>query len=181
MAHTAAGLVAHAKAQLGQIYWYGTFGQAPSLGLLEVKCKQYPAHYSAERMAYAKKYHVGRLGARTFDCAGLVKSYWMMDGPAAQPKYLPQYDMSAAMLKGQCGQTGKIATLPEEPGLLVFIGGTHVGVYIGGGRVAEARGFSHGVVETKLKDRAWDAWGRLKWLEGETQKVCPACGQKITT
>ena len=182
MAYTAAGLVAHAKAQQGQIYWYGTFGQAPTLALLEGKRKQYPAHYTAERLAYAKKYHAGRPGARVFDCAGLVKSYWMMDSPTAKPKYLAQYDKSAAMLKAECGQTGKIASLPEEPGLLVFIGGTHVGVYIGGGRVMEARGFSHGVVETRLKDRAWDAWGRLKWLEtGNTVNICPACGQKIPT
>ena len=42
MAYTAAGLVAHARAQLGQFYWYGTFGQAPTLDLLEQKRKQYP-------------------------------------------------------------------------------------------------------------------------------------------
>jgi len=177
---TAAGLVAHAKAQLGQIYWYGAFGQAPTLDLLEQKRKQYPQYYTQARVDYAKKYQVGKPGARVFDCAGLVKSYWMMDSPTAKPKYLVQYDKSAAMLKSCCAVRGKIAALPEEPGLLVFIGGTHVGVYIGGGRVVEARGYSHGVVETKLNERAWDAWGRLDWLE-ESQKICPACGQKILT
>jgi len=179
LAYTAASLVAHVKAQAGQIYWYGTFGQAPTLDLLEQKRRQYPAYYTAERVDYAKKFQVGRPGARVFDCAGLVKSYWMMDSPTAKPKYLAQYDKSAAMLKAECGQTGKIATLPEEPGLLVFIGGTHVGVYIGNGRVMEARGYSYGVVETALQGRAWDAWGRLKWLEEAKDKVCPTCGQKI--
>ena len=83
------------------------------------------------------------------------------------------------MLKAECGDKGKIATLPEEPGLLVFIAGTHVGVYIGNGRVVEARGYSHGVVETKLKERGWDSWGRLRWLEEEQAAICPVCGQKI--
>ena len=179
MAYTPAGLVAHARAQLGQFYWYGTFGQAPTLELLEQKRKQYPQSWTPERVDNAKKYQVGRPGARTFDCAGLVKSYWMMDGPTAKPKYIVEKDQSAAGLKSCCGEKGKIASLPEEPGLLVFIGGTHVGVYAGGGRVIEARGFSHGVVETKLGERAWDAWGRLNWLEEDTQEICPACGQPI--
>ena len=179
MAYTAEGLVAHAKAQLGQIYWYGTFGQAPTLELLEQKRGQYPSHYTEERVAYAKKTQVGKPGARVFDCAGLVKSFWMMESPTAKPKYLAQYDKSAAMLKAECRQTGKIATMAEESGLLVFIGGTHVGIYIGGGRVIEARGFIHGVVETKLKNRAWDSWGRLQWLEANPPetRTCPTCGQ----
>ena len=182
MAHTAAGLVSHAKAQLGQIYWYGTFGQAPTTDLLEQKRRQYPQYYTQARVDYAKKYQVGKQGARVFDCAGLVKSYWMMETPTAKPKYLAQYDKSAAGLKAECGERGKIASLPEEPGLLVFIGGTHVGAYTGNGRVAEARGYSHGVVETKLKERAWDTWGRLDWLEKEKEatRVCPVCGQKIS-
>jgi len=177
MAHTAAGLVTHVQAQLGQIYWYGTFGQAPSLDLLEQKRKQYPQYYTQARVDYAKQYQVGTPSARVFDCAGLVKSYWMMDGPTAKPKYLVEYDKSAAGLKSCCGGTGKIAVLPEEPGLLVFIGGTHVGVYIGSGRVIEARGYSYGVVETKVNERGWDTWGRLKWLEEE--KFCPTCGAKL--
>ncbi|MCL1952692.1 MAG: C40 family peptidase [Oscillospiraceae bacterium] len=179
MEHTAQGLAAHARAQLGQIYWYGTFGQPPTLALLEEKRRQYPHYYTPARVDNAKKCQVGKPGARVFDCAGLVKSYWMMDSPTAKPRYIARYDRSAAGLKAECGEKGKIATLPEEPGLLVFIDGTHVGVYIGGGRVVEARGFSYGVVETKVKDRAWDTWGRLDWLEDATQQICPACGQKI--
>jgi len=178
-AKTPAGLVAHAKAQLGQIYWYGTFGQAPTLDLLEQKRRQYPQYYTQARVENARKFQVGKPGARVFDCAGLVKSYWMMDSPTAKPKYLAQYDKSAAMLKACCAVKGSIAAMPEEPGLLVFIDGTHVGVYIGGGRVIEARGFSHGVVETNRKERAWDAWGRLDWLEEGKASLCPTCGQKI--
>ena len=180
MTHTAQGLVSHARAQLGQYYWYGTFGQAPALALLDQKRKQYPQYYTQARYDNAKKNQAGKSGKRVYDCAGLVKSYWMQETPAAKPKYLVQYDKSAAGLKSCCSVKGKIASMPEEPGLLVFIGSTHVGVYAGNGRVVEAQGFSTGVVETKLKDRAWDTWGRLDWLEAEdAQKICPACGRAM--
>ena len=169
MAKTAPGLAAHAKTQLGQLYWYGTFGQKPSLDLLDQKRRQYPNQMTAARYDYARKNHVGK-PKRVFDCAGLVKSYWMMDGPEATPKYIVAYDKSAAGLKTACSVTGKIAALPEEPGLLVFIGTSHVGVYLGGSKVAEARGFDHGVVETQLRDRPWDAWGRQGWLDKETKE-----------
>lgn len=165
MAKTAAGLVAHCKAQLGQIYWYGTFGQPPTLDLLLQKHKQYPKYMTAARVAYAKQRHVGKPSARVYDCAGLIKSYFWCDTPTAKPQYNAAQDKSAQGLKGCCAKKGKIATMPEEPGLLVFIGTTHVGVYAGQGRVIEARGFDYGVVETALKSRGWDTWGRLDWLE----------------
>jgi len=167
MAKTAAGLLAHCKAQLGQIYWYGTFGQMPTLALLDQKRKQYPNQMTAERYDYAKKNHAGKKGKRVFDCAGLIKSYWMMETPDSNPKYLAAYDKSANMLKACCGAKGAIGTMPEEPGLLVFLPG-HVGIYAGKGKVYEARGFAYGVVETALKSRPWTEWGRLSWLEEET-------------
>jgi len=167
MTKTAKGLLAHCKAQLGQIYWYGTFGQVPTLTLLDQKRKQYPNQMTAERYDYAKKNHAGKKGKRVFDCAGLIKSYWMMETPDSNPKYLAAYDKSANMLKACCGAKGAIGAMPEEPGLLVFLPG-HVGIYAGKGRVYEARGFAYGVVETALRARPWTEWGRLSWLEEET-------------
>ncbi|MDR0531896.1 MAG: C40 family peptidase [Oscillospiraceae bacterium] len=166
MAKTAAGLLAHCKAQLGQLYWYGTFGQAPTLNLLNQKRAQYPERITAARYDYAKKHHVGLPNTRVFDCAGLIKSYWMMDSPTAKPKYIAAYDKSANGLKACCALKGPISKLPEQPGLLVFMDG-HVGIYIGGGKVVEARGFDYGVVETNLKARPWLEWGALSWLENE--------------
>lgn len=45
-----------------------------------------------------------------------------------------------------CKEKGKIATMPDVPGVLVFMSG-HVGVYIGGGEVIEARGHEYGVIK----------------------------------
>ena len=44
--------------------------------------------------------------------------------------------------------------MPDIPGIAVFMPG-HVGLYVGGGYVVEARGFAYGVVKTRLNDRPW--------------------------
>lgn len=41
----------------------------------------------------------------------------------------------------------------------------HVGVYIGNGKVVEARGHDYGVVETNLVDRGWTQWGKCPYIE----------------
>ena len=164
MTKTSTGLAAHARAQVGAFYWYGTFGQRPTLELLDQKRGQYPNQMTAARRDYAKKHHVGKQ-KRVFDCAGLVKSYWYMDGPDGSPKYSAAYDKSAAGLKACCSAKGPISTIPRgEAGLLVFIGTTHVGICDGEGNVIEARGFDHGVVVRPLSAGKWNAWGRLSWL-----------------
>ncbi|MCL2433393.1 MAG: LysM peptidoglycan-binding domain-containing protein [Clostridia bacterium] len=162
MKKTPAGLVAHARAQLGLPYWYGTFGQRPTAELADYKRRQYPQQWSVARLERAKANHLNV--PRVYDCAGLVKSYWMQADPHTAAKYIQKYDKSAAGLKACCKTKGPISSIPAEPGLLVFIGTRHVGIYDGRGRVIEARGFDHGVVERNLSASTWDAWGRLDWL-----------------
>ena len=41
----------------------------------------------------------------------------------------------------------------------------HVGVYIGDGKVVEARGHSYGVVKTDLKSRNWTKWCKCPYIE----------------
>jgi hypothetical protein len=67
------------------------------------------------------------------------------------------------MLK-KCKQRGRMHTMPEIPGVLVFMPG-HVGIYCGDGKVIEARGFHYGVVETRLSDRPWENWGKCPWIK----------------
>jgi len=173
MNKTPAGLVAHARAQINLPYWYGTYGQRPTADLVDYKRRQYPEQWSAARVAHAK---ANQLNApRVYDCAGLVKSYWMQADPYTAAKYIQKYDKSAAGLKACCKTRGPIASIPAEPGLLVFIGTRHVGIYDGKGRVIEARGFEHGVVERPLSSGGWDTWGRLDWLvQGNEPAPAPA-------
>lgn len=160
MAKTAKGLVDYCKAQLGKPYWYGTFGNKATQSLLTSKTNQYPAHYTNGR----KPKYKSQIGERVHDCVGLIKGYLWSDTPTSTPKYNSAQDESANGMRGRCKESGLIATLPEIPGVLVFFSG-HVGVYIGNGKVIEARGFNYGVVETNLKDRPWTHWGKCPWIE----------------
>lgn len=149
---TAKGLIEYAKAQLGKSYWYGTFGQAASKDLYDRHKKQYPNYYKWD-------YTPEVAGQKVHDCCGLIKGYLFCESPTSgKYTYNEQQDVSANQMLRLCLTKGTIANMPEVPGLLVFMDG-HVGIYIGGGEVIEARGHKYGVVKTKLKNRKWTSWG----------------------
>ena len=58
------------------------------------------------------------------------------------------------------------------PGVLVHMPG-HVGVYIGGGKVIEARGTMYGVVKTKVMGRGWTKWSQSPFIEYENNTTKP--------
>lgn len=153
------GLVAYANAQMGLPYWYGTFGQTATPALLAAKRRQYPRYYTAQDFP-------SQYGKRVHDCVGLIKGYMWSDGPDAKPVYLANNfpDVSANGLLSICVERGDIKTIPEVVGVCVFMSG-HVGVYIGGGYVIEARGHAYGVVKTRLAARPWRQWGKIPVLQ----------------
>lgn len=158
MAKTNVGLVAYAKGQIGRPYWFGTFGQKASASLYSSKKKQYPNYYTADdfKSQYGKKVH---------DCGGLIKGYLMSDGGVDDiPKYNSKYDVTADTMLAQCKEKGTIGSIPEIAGVLVFKKG-HVGIYLGGGKVIEARSHKMGVVQDTLKDQPWTHWGKHKDIE----------------
>ena len=67
----------------------------------------------------------------------------------------------------KCTVKGSISSMPDIPGILVFLPG-HVGVYIGNGYVIEAKGHAYGVVKTKLAGRGWKSWGKCHWITYES-------------
>jgi cell wall-associated NlpC family hydrolase len=176
MSKTNTGLVAYCKAQLGKPYWYGTFGNKATQSLLDAKKKQYPYHYGDVRMNKYKS----QLGSRVHDCVGLVKGYLWSVSPTATPKYKSAQDVSANGMLKVCKEKGNIKTLPEIPGILVFMN-AHVGVYIGNGKVIEAKGFNYGVVETRLEDRNWVNWGKCPWIKYPSGNYFVACDPKATS
>lgn len=149
----------YCKAQLGNPYWWGTFGQVASEGLYIQKKKQYPKYYTAND--FSKQF-----GMRVYDCVGLVKGYLWSKTPTSVPKYNVSQDKDVNGVKASCSNVSDIRSIPEIPGILVFMKG-HAGIYIGNGKVIEARGHAYGVVQTDLNKRGWKEWGNLKWITYE--------------
>lgn len=88
------------------------------------------------------------------DCSGLIKSYLFQDG------YEPFLDFNCAMFFDYAKEKGDIHTLPERPGICLFMQG-HVGVYLGNGQVVEAtnnENYGNGVLRSPLEDRGWTHW-----------------------
>lgn len=169
MAKTNVGIVEYAKTQLGKPYWYGTFGNISTKKLYETKKKQYPNQYQWACPA-------DQLNKRVHDCVGLIKGYLWSDTPTSAPKYNASQDVSANGMLQVCKEKGAIATMPDIPGILVFLPG-HVGVYIGDGWVIEAKGHAYGVVKTKLAGRGWKNWGKCPWISYSQ----PTASVKTTT
>lgn len=159
---TAKGLVEYAQAQLGLPYWYGTFGQTGTEKLYKDKKTQYPKYYNWKGTPYDN--FPSQYGKRVHDCVGLIKGYLWSETPTSTPKYKNNSpDVSANGMRAACKEKGDIGTMPDVPGVLVFMSG-HVGIYIGGGYVIEARGHEYGVVKTALKSRPWKWWGKCPYI-----------------
>ena len=161
MSKTGQGLVEYAKAQLGKPYWWGTFGQTANAGLLAAKRQQYPNYYTAGDFP-------AQFGQKVHDCVGLIKGYLWCDTPDSEPIYKAAQDVTVSGLFMVCPESGSIGTMPDIPGVCVFMQDmSHVGVYIGGGYVVEATGHARGGVKTKLAGRGWGLWGKPRWISYE--------------
>ena len=161
---TGQGLAEYALAQLGRPYWWGCFGQRADGALYAQKKKQYPGYYTAADFQ-------GQYGQKVHDCVGLIKGYLWCDSPDGYPKYNAAQDVAVEGLYRKCSRKGSITTMPETPGICVFMANMgHVGVYIGNGEVVEAMGHAYGVVKTKVAGRGWAYWGMPEWIDYGAEK-----------
>ena len=168
-------LVSFVLKMVGMPYWYGTCVYVCKDSLLKSKTNQYPAHYGSNRTATYKKHIAERKVC--MDCIGMIKGFFWTNGGQGVLEYTQggaafsnKYGSNGCPDKGANGmlswlkskgcKNGKIATLPDVPGILLFKSG-HVGVYIGGGYAVEAQGFAYGVVKTKVSKRPWTEWAYL--------------------
>lgn len=143
--------VSYAKSKVGCYYWFGTFGQKASKALYAEKKAQYPKYYTAsdfsKQIANPKQ---------VFDCAGLVKSIILLK------KYVPADDLGATGIYSKCKVKGTISNINAlKVGTLLFKGSdkqkTHVGIYLGSGKIAEAKGHAYGVIESSYNS-TWKYW-----------------------
>lgn len=170
MAKTNSGLVTYVKAKIGCYYWFGTFGQMASKSLYNSKKAQYPKYYTAsdfsKQIANPKQ---------VFDCAGLPKAYlWTKSIDDVHPVYKPSQDFGATGFYNSAKSKGSISSFKKIAGQLVFKGNdkkkTHVGVYIGGDYVIEAKGHAYGVVKTKFSTGGWKYWAQCHLIKDDTSK-----------
>lgn len=119
--------------------------------------------------ATIKQYGQKWVGRRVADCSGLFSWAFKQLGG-----YI--YHGSNTMWRDYCVKNGPLKagkrTDGEEliPGTAVFTGETedvhgHVGLYVGGGFVIEAKGTQSGVVTSKITDKRWHWWGELKGVQ----------------
>ena len=161
------GLVEWALQWVGQRYWYGTCCYDCTSSLLTRKANQYPSHYTSSRMAQYKSDIAAK--KKCCDCIGIIKGYYWAKDDGTQVYGLDgRPDKGANGMFNAAKVKGSISTLPEVPGLLLYSPG-HVGVYIGGGYAVEARGFSYGVVKTKVSQRSWTHWYQCPYIEYLTE------------
>lgn len=112
-------------------------------------------------------------GKQAYDCAQLTRYSCKAAGQELVSGANSQWKKTA------WDQTGKIGTLPDVPGVLLYHVNssgtmTHTGVYIGGGYAVEARAAKYGVVKTAVKDRTWTHWAALPGvLTGEELTIVP--------
>ena len=151
------------------VYMWGEFGRLVTNNTIDSKKKQYPSHYDDTKVKYLKSL-VGK-NYYAYDCAGLIKSYFMSDYGNKKVNYIVSYDKDAyGITVGTASEKGDISTLPEEEGVLLYMKG-HCGVYIGDGKVIECTsnqkisGIKYGkVCISNLSARPWKTWTKSKWL-----------------
>lgn len=157
-------LVAYVKqaAEKGWGYVYGTYGTVLTDSLLAQKEQQFPDNI----LPYKAFIEENWMGRRTADCVGLIKGYAWYD-PATSSFTIGTNgmpDVSADGMYTAAATEGTMDTMPDVPGIAVWQIG-HIGVYIGDGKVVEAKGTMYGVVTSELSQGSWQGWCYLPGIQ----------------
>lgn len=163
------GLVKHVTKALNDktCYMWGGIYRPITDAYVNQLAKLYPTQYSTARQQKLKALPDGFNGV---DCVGLIKSYYwsgQTDGGKGSPEYSGATDVNAHGMYNAAKVKGKIDSIPEIPGIIVYSKtNPHVGVYVGNGYVIESTLSSRGdgVVRTRLKDFKWEYWFECPYI-----------------
>lgn len=148
MIKTNKGLVEYVKKAYSEKWGYclGCYGQILTEKVLNAKMKQGygVGAYNTRHKNYLYRY----MGQRVSDCYGLVKGYIWTSNDRLQ--YDSKTDRNQEMAYRDAKEKGSISTMPEIPGLILWIKG-HAGVYIGGGEFIEIVGAPTGMRKGKIQ------------------------------
>ena len=154
-------LVAYAadcKENYATAYFFGGIGDLLTEHIIAYKAAKFPSAFPEERLKMLRSL-VGT-GTYGFDCSGLIKHYFM--GGFQHFVFNKAQDLDSDMMFRAAAEKGPIDTLPEIPGLILFLKG-HVGIYAGAGKVIEATPRVSpvgGVVCSALAEVPWTHWLR---------------------
>ena len=162
---TAEGLVSYARRCLDipTVYIWGAQGEKVTESFLKCCRRDFPDVFDDRKIRELKPFC--GIGYRAFDCCGLLKCYTM--GGLEHLRFNQEMDLNAAALFAASTHKGGIETLPETPGICLYMEG-HTGLYEGNGSVIECTSnpkFGNGVVRTKLPDRPWTHWYEMPWVD----------------
>lgn len=109
-------------------------------------------------------------GKQAYDCAQLTRYACKAGGQELCSGANGQWT------KTKWAAKGTIATLPDEPGVILYHANssgtmTHTGVHLGGGYAEEARAAKYGVVKTANRNRTWTHWAALPGVLSEESTV----------
>jgi len=160
---TGQGLAEFAKSKVGTPYIYGCKGaDGPvTLARINMLSRLYPNIFTQTYINKAKKY-VGRVCC---DCSGLISWY---TGKVLGSSQL--YSQAYARIPISQWQKFAVGTVVWKSG--------HVGVYLGNGKVAEAKGINYGTVISNINSQAWKYGLTFSWINYDIKT--PIASDKIT-
>ena len=150
-------------------YIWGTSGETWT------QAKQNKAASEREQTA---KWGSKWIGHRVSDCSGLF--YWAFKQLGGSI-----FHGSNTIWNKYCSNQGKLVNGKRsdgqelKPGTAVFTykaaenNRSHIGLYIGNGKVIEAKGTYYGVVQSSVTNTSWNEWGELKGVSYETSSEEP--------
>lgn len=143
------------------------------------------AKQNATKITSAKEYGQQWVGHMVSDCSGLF--YWAFKQLGGY-----MYHGSNTMWDKYCTAQGKLNNGKRtdgkelKPGTAVFVlkgssDRSHVGLYIGNGKVIEASGTKVGVVTTDITNKKWCEWGELKGVDYSKAGTSTSTSTSTTT
>ena len=145
-------LANYAKSKIDTPYFYGTKMNKLTESKMNLLHELYPQTVSMAYMNKARRQ--GQVNKINTDCSGLIFGY--------TGKLL-----GSAQLYSQAKKRLDIKEWEKFAKGVVLWKQGHVGVYIGDGKVIEAKGINFGVIETNIKDGNWKYGLTFDWMEYE--------------
>lgn len=137
---TGQGLADFAKSKVGIPYFYGAKMEILTEALMARMHKLYPKTVTSAYILKARmKKQVNKINC---DCSGLIGAYRGKQIGSSQ-----LYSTASKRMPIGEWKTFPIGTVLYKPG--------HVGVYVGGGLVAEEKGIDYGCILSKIGDTKW--------------------------